>query len=969
MERTYSYIKLLLIAVLGVGLVSLIGQVDATPGTTDTDNDLVLDTADLDDDNDGILDTAEGFSPTASSATIAPTSSASAPCSICAPTGWTIRSGTPDMSDVNTVADSGTSGGGSAWDNAPLPAPPTGDSTFITVRDIGLGGASQEIVGTTITGLESGATYRVSFYAMTSHGGAYGSTYEDAANLIIAGTTIPFVPTQDSWGLIEHTFTATGTTADLEFQPGANASRSSSSDYSPTSITADINIVYVPLDTDGDGIPDYQDLDSDNDGISDIYESADAAVIAADTTEDGTIDITEAAVGGGYTEGVANVAGSGSSVGTSTSLDADVDGIPDATEARASNAYIAYIGTSDAHDADDDGILDIYDSDGTATIGGGAIFGSTLAGFKTGNTRLANADGDDTADTIPDFLDGDSDGDGLPDSSAEESGTITGVSFSDPDGNVNDPLTSGTLDNDDDDYTGADVDFRSVDDNDPPVITLNSIPDVNDAYDETNYPVSGNCTTGDGDVTIVISGAAPNPATASCSAGTYSTTVDTSAIADGDDVIIADASQTDAAGNTGNAAQQTADKDTEITVTISALATVNASTDQVNYGLSGSCEDGGTNVTVAITGATPGSQNVSCTSGAWSATFDVSAIADGDDVMIADASQADAAGNTGNAAQQTADKDTGLPAVSINDSTIAPVGLNNATSYLVEGLCEAVDDQVKLTISDGSSTVINTVSCLDDGSGSGEFSSNTDVSSLNPGVVTIVALVDDGVNPAVSDNALTDIPEDLDSDDTSSEEEKQGPNSGDGNNDGIQDYLQDSVTTKVNPILESYVTTELVGDCSSLDAVSFYVEPELAAQDVLYEYALGLHGFEADCVTAGGSVAVTHYWDQVYDTSEWVYRKLVNSQYVDFSDQVTYNTANIGGKEVTTVSFSIVDGGEYDADGLANGRIVDPTGPAVLTETLAETGATIYVDTILGVLLISFVGGVAMVYRLDRIQP
>ena len=134
-------------------------------------------------------------------------------------------------------------------------------------------------------------------------------------------------------------------------------------------------------------------------------------------------------------------------------LDSDSDGIPDATEARATGGYVAYTGTNDAADSDDDGILDIYDSDSSAGPGPGT-FGSTLSLFKTG-TNTPNDDSDDS-DEVPDYLDTDSDGDAILDSA--ESGTISGVSFVDPDGSVNNPST--TLTNSDNDP--SDVDFRSL---------------------------------------------------------------------------------------------------------------------------------------------------------------------------------------------------------------------------------------------------------------------------------------------------------------------------------------------------------------------------------------------------------------------------------------------------------------------------------------------------------------------------
>ena len=66
---------------------------------------------------------------------------------------------------------------------------------------------------------------------------------------------------------------------------------------------------------------------------------------------------------------------------------------------------------------------------------------------------------------------------------------------------------------------------------------------------------------------------------------------------------------------------------------------------------------GNGDVTVSITDVV--SQLVACTaSGNWSATFDVSAIADGAAAVIIDASQTDAADNTGTAETVTLAKDT-----------------------------------------------------------------------------------------------------------------------------------------------------------------------------------------------------------------------------------------------------------------------------------------------------------------------
>ena len=238
-------------------------------------------------------------------------------------------------------------------------------------------------------------------------------------------------------------------------------------DLAQTTVFSNPQVINVENDTDGDGILNFLDLDSDNDGVGDLLESGDAPGIAADTNGDGTVSLAEADVADGGAGdgddnnnglmdvfGTADIgttpqntdSGSGGTVADFLDLDSDGDGIPDATEARASAAYVAYAGTGDAADTDDDGILDIYDD--------ATVFGSTNGSFIALTSEL----NDDDA-TTPDIYDDDSDGDGLLDS-AEGGSSVTGVAFTDPDGDVNDPLGGGSsLPNVDADP--SDVDFRS----------------------------------------------------------------------------------------------------------------------------------------------------------------------------------------------------------------------------------------------------------------------------------------------------------------------------------------------------------------------------------------------------------------------------------------------------------------------------------------------------------------------------
>ncbi len=98
----------------------------------------------------------------------------------------------------------------------------------------------------------------------------------------------------------------------------------------------------TPVDTDGDGIPDFRDLDSDNDGTTDALEKG-SGTTPMDTDGDGTPDFKD--------------------------LDADNDGIADSSDncpliANTNQADNDNDGEGDVCDDDDDndGILDTNDN-------------------------------------------------------------------------------------------------------------------------------------------------------------------------------------------------------------------------------------------------------------------------------------------------------------------------------------------------------------------------------------------------------------------------------------------------------------------------------------------------------------------------------------------------------------------------------------------------------------------------------
>ena len=81
---------------------------------------------------------------------------------------------------------------------------------------------------------------------------------------------------------------------------------------------------------------------------------------------------------------------------------------------------------------------------------------------------------------------------------------------------------------------------------------------------------------------------------------------------------------------------------------------------------------------------------------------------------------------------------------------------------------------------------------------------------------------------------------------------------------------------------------------------------------------LGQLGFTVNGVAAGGTANITLSVDSAYGMSSFVKQNLVTNQWV----KVAGTTTVVGGK--TVISFSLQDGGVFDADRLANGVIVDP---------------------------------------------
>ena len=128
---------------------------------------------------------------------------------------------------------------------------------------------------------------------------------------------------------------------------------------------------------------------------------------------------------------------------------------------------------------------------------------------------------------------------------------------------------------------------------------------------------------------------------------------------------------------------------------------------------------------------------------------------------------------------------------------------------------------------------------------------------------------------------------------------------------------------------------------------------------------LGGIQFSLNCTMAGGSANVAlALGTQFGDISKLRAYKNTGASLTDITSQVTFINKVVGGATKTILTYSLVDGGSLDEDGVVNGAIIDPiyigevagagttaptpttptttTTPAQTDDTLADTGNSIF---------------------------
>ncbi|MCG1037478.1 LamG-like jellyroll fold domain-containing protein, partial [Polaribacter sargassicola] len=421
----------------------------------DTDNDGIPDSVDLDDDNDGIPDAVEvgdycpttTYVPLGASFTNTDTNTDGGTASGTVANLYTFDDAEATFSYQvlnNATWEDGVSSQGST---AGI------DGDYINVQPIGTEFVTGDNYPEDINDIDV-AVYKLKFnkevYNLQFKWG--GLDFEDRVDFIARANGVDVPVTITNINLNQ--FTITGQSVTGEENAGSNAPDNAvlvtiegpvteiimiagkNQNNVPTRLVTMqlFELTYcLPLDTDGDGIPDYLDLDSDNDGVPDIVEAggedtdgnglvddinADGTLVN-DTDGDGLDDRYDSDNGG---DDITNADSDNDGIPNYLDLDSDNDGIPDVVEAGGTDANGD--GRADNYvDTDGDGFNDVVDgdvgNDGSSENSSNALI---LTGEDSDNDGVPDSypNGDFDGDGILNQFDLDSDNDGILD--VEEAG-------------------------------------------------------------------------------------------------------------------------------------------------------------------------------------------------------------------------------------------------------------------------------------------------------------------------------------------------------------------------------------------------------------------------------------------------------------------------------------------------------------------------------------------------------------------
>lgn len=153
----------------------------------------------------------------------------------------------------------------------------------------------------------------------------------------------------------------------------------------------------------------------------------------------------------------------------------------------------------------------------------------------------------------------------------------------------------------------------------------------------------------------------------------------------------------------------------------------------------------------------------------------------------------------------------------------------------------------------------------------------------------------------------------------------------DGN--GIPDIQQDDIKCMNTLVGDSQVGVSVPSEDATIDMIQS-IDWDLIgdSENRPKKMPMNLIGFRL-LVEPGAEAEVTIYFSEKLPRSAKWFKHDIENGWQDFSDYTEFSTTKDGRTKVT---FVLKDGGFGDEDGIANGIIVDPSGPAL--ESLEETG-------------------------------
>lgn len=182
---------------------------------------------------------------------------------------------------------------------------------------------------------------------------------------------------------------------------------------------------------------------------------------------------------------------------------------------------------------------------------------------------------------------------------------------------------------------------------------------------------------------------------------------------------------------------------------------------------------------------------------------------------------------------------------------------------------------------------------------------------------------------------FTTLGTDQDSDSNGIPDNQEVEASVDLDDDGIPDLFQKTIKSVVSQLGSYAIGVKENSNVASIELVKS-INPDTIADstDKPDDMPFGLIGFKIRVYTPGDSAKVTIYYSEAIESGSKWYKYSSVDGWQDYSAFAEFDKA---GKSVV---LQLEDGGSGDADGTANGYIVDPSGPAFFNRDSSSNGAS-----------------------------